>query len=101
MYTVWIGDDAVLPPLDGCHFRHLRIDVTRTKPPIDDADAAFLRHDDGHRRARNGVHIRRDERTFQCDVIGKPRGQIDNAWLAARENALVRSEEEIIERAAS
>ena len=63
-----IGDDAVLRALDDLDFAHLRLDLAGTEAAVDDADAALLGLHDGHRRARDGVHVGRDDRPLQRDA---------------------------------
>ena len=58
--------------------RHLRRDVAGAEAAIDDADAALFGQDDGHRRARDRVHVGRDERALERDVLARTRDvQID------------------------
>ena len=62
--------------------RDLRRDVAGAEAAIDDADAAFFGQDDRHGRARDRVHVGRDDRPLQRDVLGKARRQIDGRGIA-------------------
>ena len=66
---VRVDDDAVLAPFDPFHFAHLRLDVAGAEPAIDDADAAFFRHGDRHLGAGDRVHVGRDDRALQRQVL--------------------------------
>ena len=62
-----IGDHAVLRPLDDLDLADLRLDVARPESAVDDADPAFLGLHDGHRRARDRVHVGGDDRALEGD----------------------------------
>ena len=98
---VRIGDDAVLGALDRRDLGHLRRDVAGAEAAVDDADAAFLGQHDGHRRPRDGVHVGRDDRTVQREVLGEARRQVDGGGIAARQHAELRREQEVVESTAS
>ena len=98
---VGIGNDAVLGALDDLHFAHLRGDVAAAEAAVDDAEAAFFGLDDRHRRARDGVHVGRDDRMLQRDVLGEAGGEIDRFGIAALEDAEPRREQKIIKGAAA
>ena len=96
-----IGDDAVLRALDDPDLTDLRLDLARPEPPVDDADASLFRLDDRHRRARDGVHVRRDDRPLQRDAARQARGQVDEGGIAPLEHTALRREDEVVERAAA
>ena len=96
-----VRDDAVLGPLDRRDLGHLRGDIAGPEPAVDDADAAFLREHDRHRGPRHGVHVGRDQGALQRHVLREGRRQIDRRGIAARNDAAVRRQQEIIERAAA
>ena len=98
---VRVGDDSVLRPLDGGDLANLRRDVAGPKPAIDHADAALLREHDRHRGPRDGIHVGRDQRTLQRHVLREGRRQIDDGRVATRNDAKLRSQQKIIERAAA
>ena len=95
-----IGDHAVLRPLDDLDLAHLRLDFAGPEPAVDDADAPFFGLHDGHRRARDRVHVGRHDRPLQRDAARQPRRQIDDGRIAALEHAALRREE-VVERAAA
>ena len=94
-----VGDDAVLRALDLHHLAHLRLDVARTEPTVDDADAALLGHDNRHLRTRDGVHVGRDDRTLQGQRRGESRRQIDRRGIAPVDDAHLRGQQEVVEGA--
>jgi hypothetical protein len=97
--TARIHDDAVLPALHRRHLGHLGVDVAGAEAAIDDAYPALLRKHDGHRRARHGVHVGRHQRPLQRQAAAEPRRQIDLFRIAAWQDAALRREEEVVERA--
>ena len=99
--AVRIGDDAVLPALHRGDLHHLRLDVAGPEAAIDDADAAFLGHHDGHGRARHGVHVGRHERALERQLLGEARREIHSVGVAPRQNAELRGQQEVVERAAA
>ena len=68
---------------------------------IDDAEAAFFGLHDRHRRARDRVHVGRDERPLQRDVLREAARQIDGARVAPLEHAVLRPQQEVVEGAAA
>src|SRR4029450_1469902 len=94
-------DDDVLHPLPLLDFAPLRFDVAAAKSAIDDPEAAFLRLHGGHRRSRDGVHIRRDEGTLERDVGRETAGKIDHRWIAPLDHAELRAQQKIVERRAA
>ena len=51
----------------------LRLDFARSEAPIDDANAPLFRLNDRHRRAGDGVHVGRNNRTLQRNSARQPR----------------------------
>ena len=99
--AVRIADDAVLGALDDLDLADLRLDVAGAEPAIDYAKAPLLGLDDGHRRSRDGVHVGRDNRALQRDVLRDATRQINRRRVASIEDAHLRRQEKIVERAAS
>ena len=91
----------MLRALDDFHLAHLRRDVAAAEAAIDDAEAPLFGLDDRHCGARDRVHVRRDDRMLQRDVLGEAGGQIDRFRIAALENAEPRREQKIVEGAAA
>ena len=99
--AVGIADDPVLRALDLLHFAHLRIDLARPVAAVDDADAAFFSLHHRHRRPRHRIHVGGDHRPPQHDAAGQLTGQIDDVGIAARQHAVLRRQDEVVERAAA
>jgi hypothetical protein len=91
----------VLSALHFLDFADLRLDLARPVSAIDDADAAFLGLNHGHGRARDGVHVGRDDRPAQDDGSSQLAGQIDGIGIAARQHAVLGRQDEIVEGAAA
>ena len=98
---VRVADDAVLRALDDLDLAHLRLDLAAAEAAVDDADAALLGDRDRHRRARDRVHVGRDDRPLERDAVEKRRGQIDERRIAPLDDAELRREEEVVEGAAA
>ena len=98
---VGITDDAVLLSLDDLDFADLGFDFTAAEATVDDAQPAFLCHGNCHRGARHSVHVRRDDRSLEAEPSREPRRQIDGRRVATLDDAVVRREEEVVERAAA
>ena len=98
---VRVGDDAVLPPLDALDLAHLRLDVARAEAAVDDADPAFFGDRDGHLRPRDRVHVGGYDRPLQREVLGETRGEIDGRRIAPLDDAVLRSEQEVVKRTAA
>ncbi len=96
-----IGDGAVLPPLDGGDLEDLRLDLAGTKTTVDNPDPALFRQHDRHRRARDRIHVRRDDRTLDRQMLGKARRQVDEIGGPAGKDPALRREQEIVEGAAA
>ncbi len=96
-----IGNHAVLGALDDLHLAHLCCDVAAAEAAIDDAEAPFFSLDHSHRGPRDGVHVRRDNRMLQRDVLGEAGGEINRFRIAALEDAEPRREQKIIKGAAA
>ncbi len=96
-HRVRVGNHAMLRPLDRLDFPHLRLNVTRPEPAVDDADPAFLGLDDGHRRAGHGIHVGGDNRPPEMNPPGEPTGEIDRRGITPLDHAALRGEEKIIE----
>ena len=85
-----------------CDLAHLRRDVAAAEAAVDDADAAFFGQRRWPSRARVTV-------SMLAETIGrlsvrcceKRRREIDRGRIAALEDAVLRREEEIVERAAA
>ena len=99
MDRIRVTDDDVLRPLDLLDFANLRFDIAGAEAAIDDPESAFFRQHDRHWRARDGIHVGRHQRAPEQDVFGKAARQIDLGGVATFEHAVLRPEEEIIERA--
>ena len=97
--AVRIRDDAVLCPLDRGHFDDLGSNVTRAEAAIDHPDSTFFGEHSRHCRPGDGVHVRRHERTLDRHVLRETCREIDSRGIAARQNAQLRHEQEIVERA--
>ena len=61
----------------------------------------WLRENDGHRRTRHRVHVGGDERPLEGDVRREAARQIDDRGIAAFEHAVLRPQQEVVERAAA
>jgi hypothetical protein len=96
-----IVDDAVLLAFDDLDFPHLRVDFSAAEATIDDADAAFFGDRDRHLRSRYGVHVRRDDRPLERDTGREAARQIDGGRIAALDDAVLRVEQEVVERGAA
>src|SRR4029078_12175926 len=66
--AVGIADHAVLGALDDLTLPDPRLVVARAEAAIDTPEAALLRLDDGHRRARDRVHVGGDDRAAQREA---------------------------------
>ena len=99
--AVGITDDPVLRPFDLLDLTHLRLDLAGPVSAVDDADPAFLRLHDRHRRARHGIHVRGHHRTLERDAAGELTGEIDRIGVASRQDAVLRGQDEVVERAAA
>ena len=69
-----IDDDAMFGAFDLIDFLALFVDAHVL---VNDADAAFPRHSDGHIRFGDGVHARAHDRNIQLDLIRQVRRHID------------------------
>ena len=98
---VRVVDDAVLLALDDLDLAHLRLDLAAAEAAVDDADAAFFGDGDRHLGARDRVHVGRDDRPLQREVLGEARRQVDGRRIAALDDAVLGREEEVVERAAA
>jgi hypothetical protein len=96
-----IGDDAVLRPLDDADFANLRLDLAGSEAAVDDPDPALLGLHDRHRRARDRVHVGRDDGALQRDAARQPAREVDGRGIAAFEHAVLGREDEVVERAAA
>ena len=99
--AVGIGDHAVLRALDDLDLADLRIDLAGTESAIDDPDAALLRLDDRHRRPGDGIHVGRNDGTLEADAPRQAAREIDRRGIAPRQHAVLRREDEVVERAAA
>ena len=100
-HAVWIGDHAVLRALDDLHLADLRLDLARPEAAIDDADASFLGLNDRHRRPSDRVHVGRHDRPLEPDAARQPARQIDCRGIPPRQHAVLRRQDEVVERAAA
>jgi hypothetical protein len=96
-HGVGVEDDSVLRAFDGEHLGHLRRDVAGPEAAIDDPDAALLGQHHRHRRPRDGVHVRRHDRTAESQAFREPRAEVDGRGVPARQDAELRREQEIVE----
>ena len=99
--AVGIGDDAVLRPLHLLDLADLRLDLPGPVAAVDDADASLFRLNHRHRRARDGVHVGRDDRPAQRDAPGQLARQVDDVGIAPRQHAVLRRQNEVVEGAAT
>ena len=99
--AVGIGDHAVLRALDDLDLADLRLDLARPEAAIDDADAAFFGLHDRHRRPRDRVHVGRDDRPLERDAARQPARQVDGRGSRRVEHAVLRRQDEVVERAAA
>ena len=98
---VRVADDRVLTALDDRHLVHLRRNVPVAIAAVDDAEAAFLGEHDRHLGTRHGVHVGRDDRVAHGNVLRESSAEIDSARIPAFHDRLLRSEQEVVERAAT
>jgi hypothetical protein len=87
----------VLRALDDLHLAHLRLDVPGPEAAVDDADAPFFRLHDGHRRARDRVHVGRHDGTAERQMLRDAAREVDRRRIAARDDALLRRQQKIVE----
>ena len=64
-------------------------------------EPAFLGLHDRHRRAGDRVHVGRDERALERDVLREAARQVDRGGVAPLDDAVLRPQQEIVERAAA
>ena len=96
-HGVRVADDDVLHPLDLLDLAHLRLDVAVAEPAVDDAEAAFFGLDDGHRRARDRIHVGRHERPLEGDAGREPARQVHHRRVAPLDHAVLRAQQEVVE----
>ena len=99
--AVRVANDPVLRALDDLDLAHLGLNVAGPEPAIDHAQAALLRLHDRHRRPRDSVHVRRHDRALERDVLRDAARQVDHRRIAPFQDAALRCEEEVVERAAA
>ena len=90
----------MLGAFDLQHLWYLRLDVTGSKAAIDDAESSLLRHDDGHFCTGHGVHIGRHQGSFEDEACRQMSREIEARRIAAIDDAELRGQQEIVERAA-
>ena len=90
----------MLRALDDLDLADLRLDVAGAEPAIDDPEAPFLGLHDGHRGAGHGVHVGRDDRPLERQVL-ENRHDKSIAAGSRRGGRLLRRQQEIVECAAA
>ena len=87
-----VDDHAALGPLDAIDFERLLVD---RQVLVDDAQAAVLRHGDGHLGLGDRVHGGAQERHVQRDVAGQPGRDVD---LRRHHGGMPWHEQDVVER---